>query len=75
MTILQETKRKILNKISEKAIHGYQLANEVDVSVTGIYQHLKDLETEGLIKSVKKERKKIYRITEKGKKFLELIRG
>jgi len=73
MTILGETKKKILLQLAEQPLHGYQIALKIGVSVTGIYQHLKELRDEGFIIIINKNRRKIYALTEKGNKLIEVI--
>jgi len=72
--ILGETKKRILLELEGGGLHGYQLARQLDIPVTGIYQHLKELSSEGLIISKKDARKKVYSLTEKGRKLVELIK-
>ncbi len=75
MSILGKTKQKILYALSENEGHGYELAQRVKVPITGIYQHLKELARDGLIKSTTINRKKVYRLTEKGVILLQLIQS
>lgn len=74
MGILGESKRKILFQLAEQDLHGYDLALKIGISVTGIYQHLKELVDEDLITIIKNNRKKTYTLTEKGNKLVEIIR-
>ena len=75
MPVLGTSKDSILKKISENPVHGYMLAEKLDVSVTGIYQHLKELRQEGYIYIIQeKNNKKIYDLTEKGKSLVKIIK-
>jgi threonine synthase len=72
------TKLKILSQISlsgEKGIYGTKIHEIVSPSkkLSGIYQHLKDLELKNLITRKKKGKNVLYFITESGKKVLDAL--
>jgi len=71
------TKLKILSQISissMKGITGTQLNMIFDnVKLAGIYQHLKELETRGLISRKKEGKNVLYFITDSGKKVLDAL--
>ena len=71
--ILGESKRRILVELRKDGIHGYELASRLKISVTGIYQLLKELSDEQLIESMPSGRRKVYRLTEKGRKLVEVL--
>ena len=73
VAIVQKTKKEILIEIKKDKLHGYEIAHRIGVSVTGIYQHLRDLKDEGLIESEKNGRKKIYFLTKKGEALLSIL--
>ena len=74
MKILGDSKRKILFQLVEQNLHGYDLALKIGISVSGIYQHLKELVDQGLIVVISDNRRKIYGITEKGRALAEIIK-
>ena len=60
---------RILEEIEKNPSHGYELANRHGVSLSSIYEHLKDLREYKLVEVEKQEKRKVYRITEKGRSF------
>lgn len=68
---------EILRRLADSPSHGYQLHKELGVSTPVIYQHLDDLESEGVVESTAVEdsdRDRVeYQLTEKGSKLLELL--
>ncbi len=68
LTMLQ---LKVLWIISKKSCHGYELMDKIKTNQGTIYPLLNSLEKNGLIDSLKLERKKEYEITDKGKKILK----
>jgi DNA-binding PadR family transcriptional regulator len=62
-------------ELSERSMHGYELALTLKIPVTGIYQHLKELSEDGLIQSSASGRRKVYSLTERGKKLAEVIKS
>ncbi len=71
---LTKPKLTILRFLKENPIHGYQLAAELDRHESPIYQHLNQLEADGLVKSEKQNRRKIYEVTKKGQLILDADR-
>jgi threonine synthase len=71
------TKLKILSQISissKKGIYGSKLKDIIgSVSLPAIYQHLKDLESKGLIERKKEGKNVLYFITDEGKKALKAL--
>jgi len=69
------TKEKILRILNEKDTYGYNLWEKLGKTMTrgAIYQHLTELYEKGLIASYKKDRRKFFKITDRGKKFLQAI--
>ena len=73
MTIVSKIKLKILKELAKNPAHGYALAKKLNITISSIYAHLSELEKAGLIACKISKRRKIYRLTKKGKKLLELV--
>lgn len=69
------TKEKILRILKEKDTYGYDLWQKLGKTMTrgAIYQHLTELHEKGLIASYIKDRRKFFKITQRGKKVLQAI--
>lgn len=69
------TKEKILRVLNEKDTYGYDLWKKLGKTVTkaAIYQHISELSDKGLIVGYEKERKKFFKITQRGRKVLQAI--
>ncbi|MEM2546487.1 MAG: threonine synthase, partial [Candidatus Bathyarchaeia archaeon] len=67
------TKEKILSILSERDAYGYELWKELGRVVTraAVYQHLNELLSRGLITSYKRNGRKFFKITRRGKKVLQ----
>lgn len=65
---------KILNELKNNPSHGYELSKKIELPLTFIYQHLKELRNAGLIDAEEKGRKKIYHLTEKGELLLKVLK-
>lgn len=75
MSLIGTTKMAILQELNEGPKHGYLLAEAIDISTGGVYNHLQDLREAGMVQ-VKEEHqggrgKKIYQLTESGELLLE----
>ncbi len=74
-----ELRIAILSLLSQGPKHGYQLMKEMkersggtyEASAGSIYPNLQQLEDEGLIVSEREEGRRVYRLTEAGRKELE----
>jgi len=74
-----EVRLAILSLLSEGPKHGYQLMKEMEERSGGLYRAsagstyptLQQLEDEGLIESDRQDGKRVYRLTEAGRKELE----
>ena len=66
------TKEKILRILSHEDAYGYDLWKKIGKTMTraAIYQHLNDLSRRGAVTSYKKEGRKYFRITERGRRAL-----
>lgn len=73
MTIISNTKRKILEEIKRNPCHGYVLSQKLKIPVTSVYVHLKELREKKLIESTDKDGRRTYKLTEKGKMLLKAI--
>ncbi|ASJ06642.1 pyridoxal-phosphate dependent enzyme [Thermococcus pacificus] len=72
------TKLDILKLLSEREMYGYEIweALEKPLKYQAVYQHLRELESMGLIEEThRKGRRVYYGLTEKGRKFLETLGG
>jgi threonine synthase len=69
------TKEKILRILSKKDTYGYDLWKKIGKTMTraAVYQHLNELSEKGLIVSYEKDRKRFFKITQRGKKVLRAI--
>ncbi|WP_457753096.1 threonine synthase [Thermococcus sp.] len=68
------TKLKILKLLKEKPMYGYEIWENLEkpMKYQAVYQHIKELESLGLIEEAcKKGRKIYYKLTEKGQRLLE----
>ena len=74
-----DMKYVILKLLKEKPMHGYEVMKELEQHTHGcykpspgtVYPTLQWLEDEGLVRSEEVEGKKVYSITDAGRKFLE----
>ncbi|MGH9727727.1 MAG: PadR family transcriptional regulator [Candidatus Acidiferrales bacterium] len=74
-----EVRLAILSLLAEAPKHGYQLMKDLEersgglyrASAGAIYPTLQQLEDEGCVKAAEEDGKRVYRITEAGKKELE----
>jgi threonine synthase len=66
------TKEKILRILIREDAYGYDLWKKIGKTMTraAIYQHLNDLSRRGAVTSYKKEGRKYFRITERGRRAL-----
>ena len=71
--ILGESKRRILVELSKNDIHGYELASRLKISISGINQLLKEHSDEQLVKQTTSGRRKVYSLTDKGRKLVEVL--
>lgn len=74
-----DMKYVILKLLAEKPMHGYEVMKALEeqthhcykASPGSVYPTLQMLEDEGLVKGSERDGKKVYEITDDGKKFLE----
>ena len=75
--LIPSTKLQILRILYEHGeIHGYHIWKTFLSKITpqAVYQHLSELESRGLITSIVKSRRKVYKLTEKGRKVAEILK-
>ena len=71
------TKAMILRILDEEdELHGYAIWRRLEGRITPqtVYQHLSELRRRGLVEMEIKNRRKVYRLTPKGKQVLELLK-
>ena len=73
MELIGNTKKKILMEIAREPCYGYKLAKALTLPLSTIYGHLRDLKKLNLIEQQTKGRQIIYKLTEKGKLFIQAI--
>lgn len=74
MGLVPETKVRILRSLSEEPMHGYAIAEELDLSHGYIYTHLKELQEEAMIElHEERDDKKVYTLTQNGKYLLKAL--
>ncbi len=78
LTVLRglDTKAMILRLLKvEGPLHGYAVWKRLGLRVTvqAIYQHLAELEDKGFIEVIHEDKRKKYKLTEKGYRLLEMI--
>jgi DNA-binding PadR family transcriptional regulator len=73
MSVVSQTKKIILQEIKGNTYHGYILSKKLNIPISSIYEHLKELREARLIKYSKEGRRKIYQLTDKGKMLLKAI--
>src|SRR6202049_3775803 len=74
-----EVRRAFLSLLTEAPVHGYELMKQLEERSGGVYRAsagtvyptLQQLEDEGLIISELREGKKVYRLTDEGKRELD----
>ncbi len=73
MSIVSKTKLRIMKELSKQPLHGYALAKKLNITISSIYTHLSELENQGFVVYVIRDRRKVYSLTDKGENFLELL--
>jgi DNA-binding PadR family transcriptional regulator len=73
MGILGSTKKRILKEIGRGPVHGYVLAKRLKISLSSVYEHLRDLREGGLVESEGRGRRRVYTLTERGKHLLKAL--
>ena len=73
MSVISHPKEIILHELQKNQCHGYRLAQKLNMPLSSIYEHLKELREAGLVKYAKEGRRKIYQLMEKGEMLLKAI--
>ena len=77
MSLIGNTKLRILETLSEESTHGYALHQQLGVTTSTIYQHLDELETAGMVtkqdSSDNPTDRVVYSLTEDGEALLDLL--
>lgn len=77
VSLIGDTKIRILRLLNESPSHGYKMHKEIGVTTSTIYQHLDELEEAGMVKPnpVKGDTRNRteYHITEQGRQLLDLL--
>lgn len=76
--MISRTKLDILEILKNKPSYGFEIGKKLNITVSSIYKHLNYLKDENYIevkaiKSKNERYKKIYGITKKGIKLLEVL--
>ena len=73
MGIISSTKERILREIGRGPVHGYALSKALGISLSSVYEHLRDLREAGLVAAAGRGRRRVYSLTEKGKHLLKAL--
>lgn len=77
MSLIAETKLNILVRLRESPTTGYTLSQELEISSGYVYQHLEELQEEGMIEIKESEsegrQRTFYRLSENGELLLEAL--
>lgn len=68
---LTKPKLRILHLLAEEPKHGYELAKDLNLHGSTVYEHLHGLADENYIRGEEDERRIIYSLTSKGELILE----
>lgn len=71
---LTEPKLRVLDLLGDDPKHGYELAKDLDLHGSTVYEHLHDLAEENYIEGEDDDRRVVYSLTEKGELILEAQR-
>ncbi|GAA0725711.1 DNA-binding PadR family transcriptional regulator [Halorubrum trapanicum] len=77
MSLIGETKLRILRLLDDAPSHGYKIHKEIGVTTSTVYQHLNELEAAGMIEphSVDGDTRTRteYTLTDDGRQLLDLL--
>ncbi len=76
--MISKTKLNILKILKKNASYGYEIGKKLKITISSIYKHLEFLLEDGYveiqeIKQKNERRKKLYKLTEKGVKLLDIV--
>ena len=75
MCYLRWTKADILRLLSRGPRHGYAIARELKLTLSTVYEHVRDLESEGLVVTEQQGRRREIRLTPRGKALAGVLAG
>ena len=73
MGFLQGTKLEILRVLGRGPRHGYAIARELKLTLSTVYEHLKELKGAGLVASEPRGRRVENRLTARGKALVDAL--
>jgi len=73
VSIISQSKKKILFQLLNEPKHGYKIAKSTNLPMGSIYDHLSELLKAGFIECEEKDGKKIYKLTKKGEILLKAL--
>jgi predicted transcriptional regulator len=73
MSIISLPKKRILEELKQNSSHGYVLSRKLNLPLSSIYEHIKELREAKLIDFEEKRGRKVYWLTEKGEMLLEAL--
>ncbi len=75
MGFLHGTKADILRMLSKGPRHGYAIARELKLTLSTVYEHIYDLEAEGLVVTEDRARRRDIRLTPRGRALVDVLIG
>lgn len=73
MGFLTGTKADILRILSRGPNHGYAIARELKLTLSTVYEHLKEFEDNNLVTSEQEGRRREVRLTARGRTLANLL--
>lgn len=73
VAVVAESKAAILEVLKRGPLHGYGIYIQSEVSLGSVYRHLRELEKAGFIKGEGAGKRRVYRLTVRGRKLQEAI--
>jgi len=73
MPLIGRTKRQILTILVRRPLHGYALSRQLRLPLSTVYEHLYDLEREGMVAAQWSGRRRVWALTPKGKSLAKLL--
>jgi len=75
MGFLRGTKVDILRRLAAGPRHGYAIARELKLTLSTVYEHVRDLEAEGLVATEDRGRRREIRLTPRGTALVGALTG
>lgn len=73
MGFLRGTKADIVLLLAKAPAHGYAVARKLKLTLSTVYEHLKELEAAGLVAPEQDGRRRIVRLTARGRALANLL--